>query len=107
MAYVFEYQFIPHPELIRVGLFCANFDPDVLHITDHKDLRQYRSFERHPLQDFETIVVIDFTWKSYNAAEYTEYYLEDLPWVRKILPALSTDDIEKDNLVAIRRIRET
>jgi hypothetical protein len=93
-----RYQFIPHPELIRVGLFCANFDRDVLHITDHKDLRQFRSFDRHPLQDFKTIVVMDITWRRYNAAEYAEYFLEGLPWVKKILLALSTDDIEKDTL---------
>lgn len=84
--------------MIRAGLLCANFDRDVLHITDHKDLRQFRSFDRHPLRDFKTIMVMDFTWKRYNAAEYAKYFLEALPWVEKILLVLSTEAVEKDSL---------
>lgn len=90
-----KYQLIPHPELMRGGFFCASFDRDVLYITDDKDLRQFRSFDRHPLHGFKTVAVMDFIWKKHGPAAYANSFLGDLPCVETILLVLSTDDVEE------------
>lgn len=90
-----KYRLIPHPELLRGGFFCASFDRDVLYITDHKDLRQFRSFDRHPLHGFKTVAVMDFIWKKHSPETYAHIFLGDLPCVETILLVLSTDDIEQ------------